>query len=127
MEHPRVGQIVLGQAGGMRDAATIVLHHHEWFNGRGYPHGLSGADIPVGARIVAIADAYEAMISSRPYKRARTHVEALAELDRCAGTQFDPELVEVFVAQFDDGAVGVDGAVEVDGTSHWPLRTGTSA
>ena len=100
MEHPRIGQIVLEQAGAMRDASTIALHHHEWFNGQGYPHGLAGADIPLGARIVAIADAYEAMTSWRPYKRTRTHEEALAELRRCAGTQFDPELVEVFVASF---------------------------
>ena len=104
MEHPKIGHIVLDQAGAMRDAATIALHHHEWFNGRGYPHGLSGPDIPIGARIVAIADAYEAMISSRPYKRTRSHDEALAELRRCGGTQFDPELVEVFVAQWDKGA-----------------------
>jgi two-component system, cell cycle response regulator len=99
MEHPKVGQIVLEQAGAMRDAATIALHHHEWFNGRGYPHGLAGADIPIGARIVAIADAYEAMTSSRPYQRTRTHEDALGELRRCAGTQFDPELVEAFIAQ----------------------------
>jgi diguanylate cyclase (GGDEF)-like protein len=118
MEHPKVGQIVLEQAGAMRDAATIALHHHEWFNGQGYPHGLAGADIPVGARIVSIADAYEAMISSRPYARAKTHDEALAELRRCAGTQFDPNLVEVFVAQMADAvpfdawsdlATGTDG------------------
>jgi diguanylate cyclase (GGDEF)-like protein len=102
MEHPKVGQIVLEQAGAMRDAATIALHHHEWYNGSGYPHGLAGTDIPLGARIVAIADAYEAMISSRPYKGPKTHVEALAELRRCAGTQFDPELVEVFVSQIAD-------------------------
>jgi diguanylate cyclase (GGDEF)-like protein len=107
MEHPKVGQIVLEQAGAMRDAATIALHHHEWFNGQGYPHGLAGADIPVGARIVSIADAYEAMVSSRPYKTAKTHDEALTELRRCAGTQFDPDLVEVFVAQMSD-ATAVD-------------------
>ncbi len=110
MEHPKVGQIVLEQAGAMRDAANIALHHHEWFNGSGYPHGLAGADIPLGARIVAIADAYEAMISVRPYKGARTHDEALAELRRCAGTQFDPELVEVFVAEVADTiALAADG------------------
>lgn len=104
MEHPKVGQIILEQAGAMRDAATIALHHHEWFNGQGYPHGLAGADIPIGARIVAIADAYEAMTSERPYKDALTHEEALAELRRCAGTQFDPDLVEEFIAQIAFGA-----------------------
>jgi two-component system cell cycle response regulator len=119
MEHPKVGQIVLEQAGAMRDAATIALHHHEWFDGSGYPHGLAGADIPLGARIVAIADAYEAMISTRPYKSSKTHAEALAELSACAGSQFDPDLVEVFVAQVADS---------VAPTGQFPerrLRTGT--
>ena len=77
-EHPKIGQVVLEQAGALRDAATIVLHHHEWFDGRGYPHGLNGEEIPVGARIVAIADAYEAMVAGRPYRRAINHDQALA-------------------------------------------------
>ncbi|HEY5629892.1 MAG TPA: diguanylate cyclase, partial [Candidatus Limnocylindrales bacterium] len=76
-EHPKIGQVVLEQAGALRDAATIVLHHHEWFDGRGYPHGLAGADIPVGARIIAICDAYEAMTSDRPYREAIPHAAAI--------------------------------------------------
>ena len=102
-EHPKIGQVVLEQAGALRDAATIVLHHHEWYDGRGYPHGLNGSDIPVGARIVSIVDAYEAMIAGRPYRAAISHQAALAELRRQAGIQFDPDLVEVFAALFADG------------------------
>ena len=102
-EHPKIGQVVLEQAGALRDAATIVLHHHEWYDGRGYPHGLAGTEIPVGARIVSIVDAYEAMIAGRPYRDAITHEAAIAELRRQAGVQFDPELVEVFAEVFAAG------------------------
>ncbi|HEY4754045.1 MAG TPA: diguanylate cyclase, partial [Candidatus Limnocylindrales bacterium] len=102
-EHPKIGQVVLEQAGALRDAAMIVLHHHEWFDGRGYPYGLAGVDIPVGARIVAICDAYEAMVGGRPYREAIPHDAAISELRRMAGTQFDPELVEVFAEQFAGG------------------------
>jgi diguanylate cyclase (GGDEF)-like protein len=98
VEHPRIGQVVLEQAGAIRDAATIVLHHHEWFDGTGYPHGLAGEEIPIGSRIISIADAYEAMISVRPYKVAMSHQEAVVELRRQRGVQFDPELVEVFLS-----------------------------
>ena len=103
VEHPKIGQVVLEQAGAIRDAASIVLHHHEWFDGRGYPHGLAGSEIPIGSRIVAIADAYEAMISDRPYSPAMAHTAAIAELKRQRGTQFDPDLVDVFVALAGDG------------------------
>jgi diguanylate cyclase (GGDEF)-like protein len=102
-EHPKIGQVVLEQAGALRDAATIVLHHHEWYDGRGYPHGLAGTEIPVGARIVSIVDAYEAMIAGRPYRAAISHEEAIAELRRQGGVQFDPELVEVFAEVFATG------------------------
>ncbi len=101
-EHPKIGQVILEQAGALRDAATIVLHHHEWYDGRGYPHGLSGEEIPVGARIVAIADAYEAMVAGRPYRDAITHEAAIQELRRHGGMQFDPHLVEAFAELFSE-------------------------
>jgi len=76
--------------------ADWILKHHEWWNGEGYPLGLKGEEIPLECRILAIADAYDAMTSDRPYRRAMTREEALAELERMAGTQFDPQLVEKF-------------------------------
>jgi len=114
VEHPKIGQVVLEQAGAIRDAAAIVLHHHEWYDGRGYPHGLAGAEIPIGSRIVAIADAYEAMISDRPYSAAMSHSDALTELHRQRGIQFDPDLVDMFVLLVGDGS-GISAAVGAGG------------
>src|SRR5919204_2261900 len=96
VQHPRIGQVILEQAAALKDAVPIILHHHERYAGHGYPYGLRANEIPLGARIVAIADAYDAMINDRPYKRAVSHEQAVAELRRHAGTQFDPELVELF-------------------------------
>jgi diguanylate cyclase (GGDEF)-like protein len=111
-EHPRIGQLILEQASGLRDAIPVVLHHHERFNGGGYPHGLRGTEIPLGARIVAVADAYHAMVHDRPYKSALTHEQALTELRDNAGSQFDPQIVTVFCSIYADG-VPPDGLEEV--------------
>ena len=73
-----------------------ILKHHEWWNGEGYPLGIAGAKIPLECRILAIADAYDAMTNDRPYRPAMSHQAALVELVHCAGTQFDPELVRLF-------------------------------
>ncbi len=96
VQHPRIGQVILEHAAALKDAVPIILHHHERYAGHGYPYGLRAMEIPLGARIVAIADAYDAMVHDRPYKRAMSHDAAVEELRRHAGTQFDPELVEVF-------------------------------
>jgi diguanylate cyclase (GGDEF)-like protein len=104
VEHARIGQVILEQASLLRDAAPIILHHHERFSGNGYPFGLRGTDIPLGARLIAIAEAYEAMINDRPYKSSISHDQAVHEIERHAGTQFDPALVELFVELYRDAA-----------------------
>ena len=77
-----------------------MLHHHERWDGTGYPEGLPAEQIPLGARIIFVADAYDAMTSDRVYRRKLLDADALAELQRCAGTQFDPEVVAAFVEEF---------------------------
>jgi diguanylate cyclase (GGDEF)-like protein len=111
VQHPRIGQMILEQAAAFKDAVPIILHHHERYAGHGYPFGLRAAEIPLGARIVAIADAYDAMINDRPYKRAVSHDAAIAELRRHAGTQFDPELVNLFCDLFASAPPVPDPAV----------------
>ena len=95
--HPVEGARFLTPIGTARTAIPYVLHHHERWDGRGYPHGLAGTDVPEGARLLAIADAYDAMTSERPYRAALAPDNAFAELDRCAGTQFDPTFVRAFL------------------------------
>jgi diguanylate cyclase (GGDEF)-like protein len=96
VQHPRIGQVIIDQVAAIKDAGTIILHHHEEYAGHGYPHGLRGTEIPLGARIVAIADAYDAMTNDRPYRASIGHRAAIEELRRRAEIQFDPELVDLF-------------------------------
>jgi putative nucleotidyltransferase with HDIG domain len=99
-EHPKVGAKLLLRLSALREAIPYVLYHHERWDGTGYPSGKAGEEIPLEARVLAIADAFDAMTSDRPYRRALTRDEALAEVDRCAGSQFDPELARVFLEVF---------------------------
>jgi HD-GYP domain-containing protein (c-di-GMP phosphodiesterase class II) len=94
--HPEKGVAILAPIEQLRDVLPGILHHHERYDGRGYPHGLKGEAIPLTARIIAVADAFDAMVADRPYKKGFSPAEALVELRRCAGTQFDPKVVEVF-------------------------------
>jgi diguanylate cyclase (GGDEF)-like protein/putative nucleotidyltransferase with HDIG domain len=99
MRHAELGAEILAGAGtdSLLPLAPLVRHHHEWFNGAGYPDGLAGREIPLGAEAIAVADAFDTMVTDRPYRRRNTPESAVAELRRCAGTQFDPWVVETFV------------------------------
>jgi HD-GYP domain-containing protein (c-di-GMP phosphodiesterase class II) len=103
--HPLVGARLIGAAGSARAALPYVLYHHERWDGSGYPTGRAGDDIPVEARVLAVADAYDAMTSARPYRGAVSAEEALDELDRCAGSQFDPEMARLSVEALEAGRV----------------------
>ena len=95
--HCEIGHRIAQSTPDLLPVADWILKHHEWYNGKGYPLGLKGEDIPLECRILSIADAYDAMTNTRPYKEAKTHKEALKELRDCAGTQFDEELVKMFL------------------------------
>lgn len=96
--HAGLGSSILKRVQQMGNSISIgVKHHHERYDGKGYPNGLTGKNIPLFARIIAIADAFDAMTNARSYRQALTADEALEELRRCSGTQFDPELVEMFI------------------------------
>jgi diguanylate cyclase (GGDEF)-like protein/PAS domain S-box-containing protein len=96
-KHPEIGWRILSSANEFLELAQFVLNHHEKWDGSGYPNGLKGEEIPLEARIIAVADAYDAMTSKRSYRTEISQEDALTELKRCAGTQFDPEIVDVFV------------------------------
>ena len=103
--HPEIGARIVGPVTAFSSANGLVgmiLHHHERWDGRGYPHGLKGRDIPPGARIIAVADSLSAMLQQRPYREALAWETAMDELAACAGTQFDPAVVEAF---FDIGDI----------------------
>ncbi len=95
--HPEIGYRILSSSNDFSEIAEYVLKHHERWDGKGYPGGFKGEEISIQARIIAIADAYDAMTSDRPYRKGLRVEEALAELKRCSGTQFDADLVDIFI------------------------------
>jgi diguanylate cyclase (GGDEF)-like protein len=103
-QHTVIGQRIVSVAPALVRAGALIRSSHERFDGAGYPDRLAGEEIPIGARVIAVCDAYEAIVSDRPYRAARTPQEALAELRRCAGEQFDPAVVAAFEAAIGAGA-----------------------
>jgi HD-GYP domain-containing protein (c-di-GMP phosphodiesterase class II) len=95
--HPIIGYNILAPLIFLSSVAPIVLYHQEWYNGKGYPEGLSGEEIPLGARIISVIDAYDAMTSDRPYRKALSKEYAVSELEKGMGTQFDPKVAKVFI------------------------------
>jgi len=96
-KHPQVGQTMLAHLKFLGPSLPLIRHHHERYDGSGYPDGLAADEIPLGARILAVADAFDAMTSDRPYREAFALPDVVGELERCAGSQFDLEIVEVFL------------------------------
>jgi HD-GYP domain-containing protein (c-di-GMP phosphodiesterase class II) len=103
--HPSEGAKLVGVSGRTRPALPYVLYHHERWDGCGYPTGRAGPAIPEGARLLSVTDAFDAMTSMRPYRRALPESRALEEIERSSGTKFDPELARAFLAAWDDGVL----------------------
>jgi HD-GYP domain-containing protein (c-di-GMP phosphodiesterase class II) len=95
--HPEFGWAVLRKLQGFEQASLYVLHHHENFDGTGYPAKLKGSEIPIGSRIVSVIDAFDAMVSSRPYRKGLPLEEAIRRLNESSGTQFDPNVIKSFI------------------------------
>jgi HD-GYP domain-containing protein (c-di-GMP phosphodiesterase class II) len=96
-KHPEYSWSILRMFSGLEKASLYALHHHESYNGAGYPGGLKGEEIPIGSRIVSVIDAYDAMISNRCYRKGLSHEEAVKRLRDGGGTQFDPNVVQTFI------------------------------
>jgi HD-GYP domain-containing protein (c-di-GMP phosphodiesterase class II) len=103
--HPSAGVRLIGPVDAALDAVPYVLYHHERWDGSGYPTQRPGPDVPEGARLLAVVDAFDAMTSTRPYRRALPTYHALAEIERCAGSQFDPEIANAFLKAWSAGAL----------------------
>ena len=122
---PEWGWLTLRHVGGFQQAARMILHQHERVDGSGYPDGLKGETIPLGSRIITAADSYDALTTDRPYRPSLAHAAALQELERCSGTQFDPNVVSAFRAVLITSQQSAE-ACRHFGTSDGPVSSETS-
>jgi HD-GYP domain-containing protein (c-di-GMP phosphodiesterase class II) len=109
-KHPEWGWTAIRNVNGFQEAALLILHHHERLDGDGYPGRLKETEIPLGSRLITVADSYDALTTDRPYRAALRQHEALAELQRCSGTQFDPQVVNAFCLALEGGKQLAEGA-----------------
>jgi HD-GYP domain-containing protein (c-di-GMP phosphodiesterase class II) len=110
--HPEAGARLVGLDKALRPVLPGVLYHHERWDGAGYPTGRAGPEIPVDARILAVVDSFDAMTSDRPYRPAMPAEQAIEEVDRCAGAQFDPDVAAAFLAAWESGAFAAAAALQ---------------
>jgi len=116
--HPVIGAQIVAPIRFLGEAVQVIRHHHERFDGTGYPDGLAGQAIPLPARIFAVADSFDAMISDRPYRRARPVQLALEEIEDGAGTQFDPQVVNAFISLVEEESLTAAGGDDPDRLAH---------
>lgn len=112
--HPEIGAHIISTSKGMEEAALFIRHHHEWYDGSGYPNGLKGEEIPLGSRIIAVVDAYEDLMHPHSHSETTTLEEAIAKLVRGKGTQFDPKVVDCFVAHLNSASVNYLDLIQND-------------
>ena len=124
-EHPAVGKHILGNIAYLKEALSCVLHHHERFDGQGYPEKISGEAIPLHGRIISVADAFDAMTHDRPYRKKMDHRSALLEIENNAGKQFDPQIVEAFGQLLKSGVIA-QVLASLENNSNGP-KTGSAA
>ena len=123
-KHPVIGSNIVKSTRQIAHISEGILHHHEWWNGAGYPSGLKGEEIPIESRIISIVDAYDVMRNGRPYKKKMSKIEAIEELRRCSGTQFDTELVEIFIKKvLHDEETIKKKTVERQSENGWKMRS----
>src|SRR5665647_2904089 len=107
-QHSLNGVEIIKSVGSLKEIIPLILHHHERYDGKGYPDNLSGNNIPYLARMLTVVDCFDAMTSSRTYNKRRTYKEAIDELKRCSGTQFDKDIVDAFIQVIMESENGLD-------------------